>query len=250
MPRRVLELLKILYLVKSPLLSISLSFLFFPLHYAEKNNASPVESTAAIHMNVSKAKVLYDEMGLSTVGLSEKAFEIAFKGYQKLAEKDKLNSPGILSICDLSQSSNKKRFYILDLSTNKVLLTTYVAHGRGSGAEYAVRFSNKASSHQSSLGFYVTGNTYYGEHGLSLKLQGLETGFNSLAGKRNIVVHGARYIGDDKLNPHQFMGRSYGCPAVPANESGAIINLIKNGTCLFIYHPTKKYLQNSKILND
>ena len=194
------------------------------------------------------SKILYNELNLSSCGLSEKAFEYAYKGYQYLIKRGKLNNR-ILSICDLSQSSGKKRFYILDLAANKVLMTTYVAHGRGSGTEFASRFSNNTRSHQSSLGFYITSSTYYGHHGLSLKLQGLETGFNSLATKRNIVVHGAPYIDDEHLKTNKFMGRSLGCPAVPQNESAEIIDLIKNGSCLFIYYPAKKYLQKSKILN-
>jgi hypothetical protein len=115
--------------------------------------------------------------------------------------------------------------------------------------EFATHFSNRAKSHQSSLGFYVTGSTYYGEHGLSLRLQGLETGFNDHAVRRNIVVHGASYIGNDYLQENKVMGRSYGCPAVPSDEASEIINLIKDGSCLFIYHPTKIYLQKSRILN-
>jgi hypothetical protein len=192
---------------------------------------------------------LYTELQLSDLGLSKQAFEYAYKGYQHLLKKQRLNNPSILTICDLSQSSNRKRLYILDLDENKVLMTSYVAHGRGSGGEYASRFSNSNRSHQSSLGFYITSSTYYGEHGLSLKLKGLEQGFNDRAARRNIVMHGAAYIGEEYLQANKFMGRSYGCPAVPRDECSEIIDLIKDGTCLFIYHPTKRYLQRSKILN-
>jgi hypothetical protein len=124
------------------------------------------------------------------------------------------------------------------------VLNTYVAHGRNSGGEYARKFSNKIKSLQSSLGFYVTKKSYTGEHGLSLRLDGVEPGINDKAYRRAIVMHGASYIGEG------LMGRSFGCPAVPKKESKTIINTIKNGTCLFIYHPEKKYLQSSKILND
>ena len=236
--------------MKGQLLSISLSFLFFPAHFVEKNvSVASEKKTETVHLITSNVKMLYDQLNLSALGLSEKAFEYAYKGYQYLIQKEKLTNTEIFSICDLSQSSNKKRFYILDLASNKVLMTSYVAHGRGSGAEYATRFSNRASSHQSSLGFYITGSTYYGQNGFSLKLEGLETGFNNLALKRNIVMHGAGYIGEEHLHDNNFMGRSYGCPAVPLNECNTIIDLIKNGTCLFIYHPTKIYLQKSRILN-
>jgi len=235
--------------VKNPFLTIALSFLFLPPRYIEKGNVSPKKINTIINYAIiNDSKVIYDELELATLGLSEKAFDYAYKGYQHLVKKQKINTD-ILVICDFSQSSNKKRFYILDLANNKVLLTSYVAHGRGSGAEYAMRFSNRSRSHQSSLGFYVTSSTYYGEHGLSLRLRGLEPGYNNLAMKRNIVLHGAAYISDEYLNTNKFMGRSYGCPAVPEDECAEIIDLIKNGSCLFIYHPTKKYLQSSKILN-
>lgn len=235
--------------MRNQFLTIALSFLFLPARYIEKGNVSHKKKNIVINYAITDdSKAIYDELHLAGAGLSEKAFHYAYKGYQYLAKKQKLINTGILAICDLSQSSNKKRLYILDLANNKVLLTSYVAHGRGSGSEYAMRFSNKSRSHQSSLGFYITSSTYYGEHGLSLRLQGLEPGFNNLAMKRNIVVHGATYISDEYLNSNKFMGRSYGCPAVPENECAEIIDLIKNGTCFFIYHPTKKYLQSSKIL--
>jgi hypothetical protein len=237
--------------VKNQFLSISFSIAFLTGHYTANNNlTSPIKKVHEEYLINSNAGIVYNELHLAAIGLSEKAFEQAYKGYQHLLKKEKLISTSLLSICDLSQSSNKKRFYILDLAENKVLLTSYVAHGRGSGMEYANRFSNRANSHESSLGFYITGSTYYGEHGLSLRLQGLEHGFNDLASKRNIVVHGASYIGDQYLEGNKCMGRSYGCPAVPLEECDAIVNLIKNGSCLFIYHPSKIYQKRSKILND
>ena len=128
-------------------------------------------------------------------------------------------------------------------------MNTFVAHGRNSGREYATKFSNKPNSLQSSLGFYVTKNTYTGEHGLALKIKGVDPGFNDNAWRRNIVIHGALYIDDAWLHHSAYMGRSWGCPALPQKESNTIINTIKNGTCLFIYHPAKNYLLRSKILN-
>lgn len=235
--------------MKNQFLTISLSFLFLPVHYIEKDNVFyKKKNIVTDHAIVKSSKIIYDELNLEAAGLSEKAFDYAYKGYQYLAKKKKLINTDILAICDFSQSSNKKRFYVLDLVNNKVLLTSYVAHGRGSGGEFATRFSNKSRSHQSSLGFYITSSTYYGEHGLSLRLQGLEAGFNNLAMKRNIVLHGATYISDEYLDSNKFMGRSYGCPAVPEKDCAEIIDLVKNGACFFIYHPTKKYLQSSKIL--
>lgn len=173
---------------------------------------------------------------------------MAYKGQQYLNERGSLANSDILAIVDFSQSSKKKRLYIIDTRDYKVLVNTYVAHGKNSGLNSAERFSNVPESLQSSLGFYVTKKTYFGKHGLSLRLAGMERGFNDKAEERAIVVHGANYIGSNRL-ASSYMGRSFGCPAVPQAQSEEVINILKDGTCLFIYHPTHQYLHGSKILN-
>ena len=196
-----------------------------------------------------QAHNIYDSLRLQKFGLNKKAFEYAWKGYSFLRDKGWLSNPGILSICDFSQSSKKKRLYIIDLEEMELLINTYVAHGRKSGGEYARSFSNKMESHMSSLGFYITRETYWGDHGLSLKIDGLEKGINDKAEKRRIVVHGSQYVGENFLRSNPFNGRSFGCPAIPARYTPEVINNIKNGSCLFIYHPTKNYITKSRILN-
>jgi hypothetical protein len=192
---------------------------------------------------------LYDSLRLGDFGLNEKAFQYAWKGYLSLYEKGVIRNPGYFSIVDFSQSSKNKRLYIIDLQEMKIFMNTYVAHGRNSGGEFAKSFSNRPESRKSSLGFYITGKTYSGQHGLSLQINGIEKGINDKAWARKIVVHGARYIGNNYLDDNAFSGRSYGCPAVPLTERDTIINAIKEGSCLFIYHPSKLYLNRSKILN-
>jgi hypothetical protein len=192
---------------------------------------------------------LYDSMRLKRVGLTKKAFLFAWKGYKNLLQKRKLSNDDVLSICDFSQSSRRKRMYVIDVANKKLLLNTYVAHGRNSGREYASSFSNKPESHKSSLGFYVTRNSYYGDHGLALKIDGLENGINDLADARNIVIHGSEYVGAGYLRGKGYNGRSFGCPAVPVKDTQKIIHTIKGGSCLFIYHPTTNYLSKSTILN-
>jgi hypothetical protein len=198
---------------------------------------------------VSESMNLYDTLRLKRVGLSRSAFEYAWKGYQQLSENGKIAKGNILAICDFSQSSRRKRLYIIDVLQKKVLINTYVAHGRNSGAEYARSFSNSPESHKSSLGFYVTKQTYWGDHGLALRIEGQEDGINDNASDRNIVIHGSDYVGSQFIKHNPFNGRSFGCPAIPAKQTTEVINTIKNGSCLFIYHPTKKYLTSSKILN-
>lgn len=192
---------------------------------------------------------IYNNMHLSAYGLNEEAFSNACKGYEYLLSQNKLQKPGIITICDFSQPSNKKRMYILDLNKAKILFNTYVAHGHNSGNEYATSFSNDNNSNESCLGFMVTAETYVGEHGNSLKLDGMENGFNDNVRTRSIVVHGSDYVCKQRALSGTMMGRSFGCPAVPAAEVGKIINVIKEGTCFYNYYPDKYYTQNSRILN-
>ena len=215
------------------------------------NTAQEVSLPCFVLKNSPKEDIssLYTSLKLQQKGLSKKAFEYACKGYRLLLKKKIISKQGYLAICDFSQSSNNKRLYLVDMVNGEVLLNTYVAHGRNSGGEYATRFSNRPKSLQSSLGFYVTQDTYYGEHGLSLRIRGVEEGYNDKAGRRRIVVHGANYLGNAWLEQNNYMGRSYGCPAIPDKESDYLINTIKKGSCLFIYHPSKNYLKGSKILN-
>ncbi len=196
-----------------------------------------------------EATVLYEEMSLSELGLSKTAFDYAYKGFKALLNKGVVSKESILSVVDFSQSSNNKRLYIIDVENKDIIKNTYVAHGKNSGNEFANNFSNKLSSLKSSLGFYVTKGTYYGEHGLSLKIEGMEKGINDNAERRAVVVHGADYLGDNYLNRKDVSGRSWGCPAVPSNESQEIINTIKDGSVMFIYHPSTQYLKRSRIIN-
>ncbi len=232
-----------------PLFWCALIALLLPVSVLRAGGNPVKAKTAEKAAFAEEVSTLYEQIDLKEIGLTKKAFEYALKGYYYLLEHHWLNKTNILSICDLSQSSRNKRLYVLDLEERKVLVNTYVAHGRNSGAEFARSFSNNPSSHKTSLGFYVTQGTYYGNNGLSLKIRGMERGFNDRANGRNIVVHGSQYVGPDFLQMNQFCGRSYGCPAVPAEESEEIIDTIKEGSCLFVYHPTQKYLARSKILN-
>ncbi|MBO9561348.1 MAG: murein L,D-transpeptidase catalytic domain family protein, partial [Niastella sp.] len=132
---------------------------------------------------------LYDSLHLKELGLQKEALEFALKGYKKLVHEEVLPNDSVLSICDFSQSSRKKRLYVLDLAHKRLLVNTYVAHGKRSGKEFARSFSNKPESYKSSLGFYITRNTYQGANGLSLNIDGLEQGINDKAFERRSVIH-------------------------------------------------------------
>ncbi|WP_431215790.1 murein L,D-transpeptidase catalytic domain family protein [Puia sp. P3] len=200
-------------------------------------------------MVVNQAVMLYSNMKLEKQGLDPKAFEYAWRGYYHLLKKGLIRKRTVLSICDFSQSCCSKRMYVIDVQRRKLLFRTYVAHGQNSGEEYATSFSNEPDSYKSSLGFYVTDRVYYGRNGLSLRLNGVDTGYNDLALKRNIVLHGSTYVGDKYMQNFGTLGTSLGCPALPSALSGRIIRAVRNGSCLFIYHPTQQYLENSTIIN-
>ncbi len=208
---------------------------------------STKKTTVSAPPSIPAFKSVYDSLHLNLKGLSQQAFDFAKEGLKKLIEEGKLLNDSIISIVDFSQPSNQKRLFIIDLKNYKVLFNTLVAHGSNTGREWATTFSNQNSSHMSSPGFYITRETYEGGNGYSLKLEGLERGINDKAYERGIVVHGASYVSEAQANSQGYIGRSHGCPAVPVQLSRPIINTIKNGTCLFVYHPS--YVNRSVVLN-
>ncbi len=182
--------------------------------------------------------------------LSYEVFNKAYRGYINLLNAGELNTgKEVLSVCDFSLPSSENRLWVIDLKEKKVLFNTYVAHGQGSGDDFATSFSNRENSHQSSLGFYVTTSTYEGEHGTSLHLEGMDKGYNDAAYDRGIVVHGADYVCGKFVCDNNRLGRSWGCPAVPTKLSLPIINTIKDSTCLFIYYPEVSYMNKGYWLN-
>lgn len=192
---------------------------------------------------------VYDSLQINLLGIHRKAFELAQMGFNKMKEQGMILNDSIISIIDFSLPASAKRLLIIDLSHYRILFNTYVAHGRNSGKEFTTRFSNAPSSFMSSLGFYVTTETYFGDHGYSLKLEGVESGINDNASKRKIVIHGADYVNESLIRSQGYIGRSLGCPAIADKLSKPVINTIKQGTCLFIYYPDKKYLLQSPLLN-
>lgn len=198
-----------------------------------------------------KTDEIYDQINFDkNAPLSREVFSKAYLGFLNLKNAGKLQQDeSILSVCDFSLSANVKRLWVLDLENHKVLFHTLVAHGQGSGEEFAVNFSNRENSHQSSYGFYVTEGTYTGDNGYSLKLNGMDRGYNDNAFNRAVVMHGAEYVCDSYIKSNKRLGRSWGCPAVPANLAKPIIDAVKNKTCLFIYYPSKNYFASSVWLN-
>lgn len=177
------------------------------------------------------------------------AFSLALKGYQQLKASGKVDQ-SVLSVIDFSLPSSQKRMWIIDVEAQKILHHTYVAHGKNTGLLMAEHFSNRPNSLQSSLGFYLTDNVYYGKHGRSLRLNGMEPGINDKARQRAVVLHGADYATEAFVKNQGRLGRSFGCPAVPRQETDQIIDWVKEGTVLFIYHSNPTYLEQSPLLAD
>ena len=178
---------------------------------------------------------LYESLNLSET-ISFPAFRQALAGYTKYITNE---NNSLLVLIDFTKPSTEKRFCVIDLKQEKVLFSSYVSHGRASGENYAVSFSNQPGSHKSSLGFFLTGNTYIGKNGYSLLLDGLEQGINDKARERSIVIHGADYADPAVLKKQNRLGRSLGCPALPPAISSQIIDTIKNGSLLYIYGKNK-----------
>lgn len=194
--------------------------------------------------HVSLASKLYEEFGLESQ-LAFEAFDQALRGYETLDYQKE-----ILTIIDFSKPSTEERMFVLDMKDRRILYQTIVSHGRNSGDKYARKFSNRHGSFQSSLGFYLTANTYMGGNGYSLVIDGLEKGINDQARARAVVIHGADYCSEEFIRRTGRLGRSYGCPALPRELNEEIINTIKGGSLLYIYAEDEHYAMNSSIVKE
>jgi hypothetical protein len=185
---------------------------------------------------------------LQEPALNPEAFRIALSGYRSLCAKGLVNRDSLITIIDYTLPSSEERFFVINLRQNRVIYRTLVAHGRNSGELYATRFSNRAQSHQSAIGFFITGSPYFGGQGYSMLLTGVDTGYNDQARMRSIVVHGARYATPQYVKQYGRLGRSFGCPALPPYVNAEIINSIRDGSVIFSYYPDKDYIQESVVL--
>ncbi|MFZ9207353.1 MAG: murein L,D-transpeptidase catalytic domain family protein [Sediminibacterium sp.] len=183
---------------------------------------------------------MYQKLELEQRGLSKKAFDVAVSGFEKLLAHGQLMNSAVLSIVDFSLPSTHKRLFVINMITQELIFYDYVAHGKNSGTAFAKSFSNTINSLKSSLGFFVTQNTYTGRNGLSLALDGKEKGINDHALARAVVIHGAPYVNEKFAAQKTGIGRSWGCPAVPEKINASLIETIKNGSCFFIYAPIYK----------
>ena len=177
--------------------------------------------------------------------ISYEVFNTAYRGYRRI---DNLKKKNLITIIDYSLPSTETRLFVIDLGNRNLLIKCLVAHGKNSGENFAKSFSNDPRSLKSSLGFFVTAETYNGENGYSLKLDGLEKNINDNARTREIVIHGADYVSERYISRYGRLGRSWGCLAVPPEILKELVDKISGGSCLFIYADDKSYKENSAFM--
>jgi hypothetical protein len=221
--------------------------------FANARAPKPKVALAPLSVLEATARTIYTSVGAEQQGLRFDVFQKALTGYLNLRQAGRLSSSQQrLTVVDFDLPSTEKRLWVIDLNAHRVLYHTLVAHGHNSGENEASSFSNTDESNMSSLGFYVTGQEYEGKHGHSLRLEGLDEGFNTNAAARAVVMHGADYVSEAFIKQNGRLGRSLGCPALPLDQYAQIIDAVKGGSCLFLNKSnagyTSKYLSTENAL--
>jgi len=216
--------------------------------YLSGSNKGDPSSSTDIREIVNYYTRFYNALGADSPKPGYQVFANALTGFFNLKAGEKIKN-NLLTIIDFSLSSTVERMWIIDMARMKVVNYSLVAHGRNSGDEYPKEFSNRPSSNQSSLGFYLTDDIYYGKHGMSLYLDGIEPDVNDKARERSIVIHGADYVSRDFIKSAGRLGRSFGCPSIPMENHEEIISSLSGRSCVYIYYPDEKYLSTSTLLD-
>ena len=201
-------------------------------------------TTHASSAAFSRAEFSSEELG----SIEENVFDLALGAAKCAVRAGAVEAPRTLTVIDYSRPSTEKRLWVYDLKTRELLYEELVAHGQGTGANLAAKFSNNNDSHQTSLGLFVTDTTYVGKNGYSLRLDGLDKGFNDRARERAIVMHGAPYVSQEFVKANGRLGRSWGCPAVSDAVAKHLIDRVKGGGLVFAYYPDGDFLKTSKYL--
>jgi hypothetical protein len=218
-------------------------------------HSSPLETTKNSHASSDQTHSQTAKSDASLVEtlhnkapkLDQKVLNLALEAYHKAETKGQVKNHH-LTVIDFRLPSNKQRMWVFDLDSSSLDFNTYVAHGKNSGDTYAKHFSNTNSSKTSSLGTFITKNSYFGGKGYSLNLQGVEKGINDHALDRRIVIHGAWYMSPSFINNQGRAGRSWGCPAVDTKVAKPLINNIKDGSVVFAYYPDKEWFDKSQYI--
>ena len=181
-------------------------------------------------------------------GVSADVLKLALTATSCAATSGAIDTPPTLTLIDYSRPSVEPRLWVFDLETGDLLFKELVAHGRNTGENFATKFSNQMDSRQTSLGLFVTDDPYVGSNGYSLRLDGLDVGFNDRARDRAIVMHGAPYVNEEIAAAQGRIGRSWGCPALRTAIAAKVIDRIRGGSVIFSYYPDPEWLQSSQFL--
>lgn len=237
------------------LLVVLVGMTSFQVSERETSIENPIASIANPVSPPTLSPVISGEIALRTLfdqfpqgSISWEAFEYAMLGRQYLLNTNAFSKENILTIVDFSKPSTEKRLFVIDVEKNEIIYASLTSHGRNSGENMATKFSNRPESYQSSLGFFKTGEIYYGSKGFSMRLDGLESNINCKARPRGIVVHAADYVSESFVKNQGRLGRSQGCPALPKELNKPIIQKIEGGSLFFIYAPNEQYQKTSKII--
>ena len=228
------------------LIAALLGFPATALRAAGPASAKPAAAAAEVAASAFDASS-WDETVIGDVDPA--VFDMALRAAERAVGRGDAINPATLTVIDFSRRSTEKRMWVYDLRSRTLLFDELVAHGRGSGQVLATAFSNDAESNRSSLGLYRTGETYIGKHGYSLRLDGLEPGFNDHARERGIVMHAADYVNGATARAQGYLGRSLGCPALRPEIAKNVIDAVKGGGLLFAYYPDQRWLKASKYLS-
>ncbi|HYN06445.1 MAG TPA: murein L,D-transpeptidase catalytic domain family protein [Vicinamibacterales bacterium] len=224
----------------SPALVVSLSIAFGAGLAAESSRSSPRAAAGP-----SRTEWRAGELG----GIDRNVFEMALSAATCAVRSGDVRNAPTLTVIDYSKPSTEKRLWVFDLDARTLLYRELVAHGEGSGNNLANQFSNEPDTHASSLGLFVTGESYVGKNGYSMRLTGLDAGFNDRALERAIVMHGAPYVSAEFARTHGRLGRSWGCPALRDGVAREVIDRVKGGGLLFVYYPDRDWLESSKYMS-
>ena len=211
-------------------------FIFSMTLFAEINFSNNFNLDMKKKFSDLEIKTMYRDLSLNDK-VSFSCFNNAIHGLEKIEDLEIFDSSNnnLLVMIDYTKPSTEERLFIIDLKEKRLLISSLVTHGRGTGDLYATKFSNKNNSYSTSSGFYLTGNIYNGKNGASLQLHGLEKGKNDNAIKRTIVMHAAEYANKKFAEKYGRLGRSKGCLALPTELNIKIINLISGGVVLYVH---------------
>jgi hypothetical protein len=190
-----------------------------------------------------------DRTAARNSGINLQVLDLALTAVSCGVASGDLDAPPTLTLIDYSLPSTTPRLWVFDTHTGKILFNELVAHGRNTGDNMAVRFSDAMESRESSIGLFRTADTYVGHNGYSLRLDGLEPGFNAHARERAIVMHGAPYVNADVAKANGRLGRSWGCPALREAVARNVIDTVRGGGVIFSYYPDTTWLKTSRFLN-